>query len=230
MATFPAKTNYAAGDILTAAQMVDIGNAINDLLPDAKGSLTTVSNATTTVNLPVGANNTYLIADSTETGGLKYTSSRWVTLASGSLSGTEVSLSGFSSAYNTLRLEIYEPQTATSSVDVSIRFNSNSGTLYEGCAISSLTTSVTNVASQTFIEPMFNGEPCPTGANTYSMFIEIDRYNDVARKFIKGMWNQTDNVWIGGHNFNATAAITSIQIRLNGTATFNGGTYVLRGI
>lgn len=31
MATFPAKTNYAAGDVLTAAQMVDIGDQINAL-------------------------------------------------------------------------------------------------------------------------------------------------------------------------------------------------------
>jgi hypothetical protein len=62
------------------------------------------------------------------------------------------------------------------------------------------------------------------------MFIEIDNYSETIRKFIRGMWNQTDNVVTGGHCFNAVAAITSIQMRLDGTATFNGGTYVLRGI
>lgn len=31
MATWPAKTNYATGDVLTAAQMQDIGNALNSL-------------------------------------------------------------------------------------------------------------------------------------------------------------------------------------------------------
>lgn len=72
MPTFPAKTNYAAGDILTAAQMVDVGNAINDLLPDAKGSLTTVSNATTAANLAVGNNGDTLLADSATSTGLRW--------------------------------------------------------------------------------------------------------------------------------------------------------------
>ncbi len=204
--------------------------AIQPTIFDAKADLLTATAADTPARLAVGANNTFIIADSSETTGLRYTTSRWTSLASGSLSGTEVSLSGFSTAFDTLRLEIYSPQTATASVDVSIRFNSNAGNVYESCAITSLGTTVLNVASASVLEPMFNQEPCPTSAQTYSMFIEINRYNDAVRKFIKGMWNQTDNVVFGAHNFNDTTAITSIQIRLNGTATFNGGTYVLRGI
>lgn len=197
---------------------------------DAKGDLVAGTGADTFSRLAAGTNGFILQTDSSAGTGLSYVGRRWYTLASGSLSGTEVSLTSLSTAYQTLRLEIYSPQTATGSVPVSIRFNSNSGNVYEGCAITSLGTSVLNYASGSALLPMFGQENCPTSAGTYSMFIEVDVYNDTVRKFIRGMWNQTDNVVTGGHCFNSTTAITSVQIRLDGTATFNGGTYVLRGI
>jgi len=193
-----------------------------------KGDLYTYS--TTDARLPVGTNGFLLQADSTAATGLSYTGSRWSTLASGSLTGTEVSLSSFSSSYQTLRLEIIGPQTATGGVHFGVRFNSNTGNVYEGAAITSLQTSVTNYASRSTLLPMFENETCPTGSNTYSMYVEIDNYSQSIRKFIRGMWNQSDNGWTGVHAFNSTTAVTSIQMRLDGTATFNGGTYVLRGI
>jgi len=186
--------------------------------------------STADARVPVGTNGFLLQADSTAATGLSYTGSRWATLASGSLSGTEVSLGSFSQAYQTLRLEIIGPQSATGGVYVTVRFNSVSTTIYEGAAISSNNVAVTNYFGKTGVYPMFENEAVPTSANTYDMFVEIDNYSQSIRKFIRGMWNQTDNVWVGGHNFNNTTAITTIQIRLDGSATFNGGTYVLRGI
>ena len=186
--------------------------------------------STADARVPVGTNGFLLQADSTAATGLSYTGSRWATLATGTLSGTEVSLGSFSQAYQTLRLEIIGPQSATGGVHVTVRFNSNSGTIYEGTAIASHITSVTNYFGKTGVYPMFENETVPTSANTYSMFVEIDNYSLTQRKFLRGQWNQTDNVWIGGHAFNNTTAITTIQMRLDGSATFNGGTYVLRGI
>lgn len=193
-----------------------------------KGDLYTYSTAD--ARLAVGTNGFLLQADSTAATGLSYVGRRWATLATGTLSGTEVSLGSFSSAYQTLRLEIVGPQSATGGVHVTVRANSVSTSSYEGAALNSNSTSVTNYSPKTGFYPMFENETVPTSANTYSMFIEIDNYNDTMRKFIRGMWNQTDNVWLGGHNFNNTTAITTLQMRLDGSATFNGGTYVLRGI
>jgi hypothetical protein len=186
--------------------------------------------STADARVPVGTNGFLLQADSTAATGLSYTGSRWATLASGSLSGTEVSIGSFSSSYQTLRLEIIGPQSATGGVHVTVRANSVSTSSYEGAALNSNSTSVTNYSPKTGFYPMFENETVPTSSNTYSMYIEIDNYTQTMRKFIRGMWNQSDNVWLGGHNFNSTTAITSLQIRLDGTATFNGGTYVLRGI
>ena len=153
----------------------------------------------------------------------------WTTLASGSLSGTEVSLTGFTSTLTALRLEIYSAQTATATQPLLVRFNSNSSSVYESCAIYSNSTSVWNTSSATALDAMFGVDNIPTGANTYDSCITIFNYNETARKFIEMQWNQSDNPWGGYVNFNSTTAITSIQIRMNGTATFSAGTYVLRG-
>ena len=72
-------------------------------------------------------------------------------------------------------------------------------------------------------------EAIPTVSNTYSACLTVFNYNETARKFIQMQWNQSDNPWGGFGNFNSTTAITSVQIRMNGTATFSAGTYVLRG-
>jgi hypothetical protein len=73
MATgFPTKANWAAGDVLTASQMDDLAGTVNLLNPTAKGNLITASGANTPALLSVGANNTVLQADSTQTTGLKY--------------------------------------------------------------------------------------------------------------------------------------------------------------
>jgi hypothetical protein len=186
--------------------------------------------STLDARVPVGANNFLLQADSTAATGLSYTASRYATLASGNLSGTEISIGSFSSGYQMLRLEIVAPQSATGGTYLTVRFNSNSGTLYEGVAISSHQTVITTYSGKTGVFPMFENETVPTTSVSNSMFIEIDNYSLTQRKTIRGQWNQTDNAWVGAHGFNNTTAITSIQIRLDGTATFNGGTYALRGI
>jgi len=78
MPTFPAKINYASGDILTAVQMIDVGNGLNDLLPDAKGSLTTVSAANTPAQLTVGNSGETLVANSAATTGLSWSGANQV--------------------------------------------------------------------------------------------------------------------------------------------------------
>jgi hypothetical protein len=201
----------------------------NDTNPlTTKGDLYGYS--TTNARVAVGTNGHILQADSSAATGLSYVGRRWYTLASGSLTGTEVSLTSLSTAYQTLRLEIYSPQTAAGSQPLNIRFNSNSSNVYEGVAMSSLYTDTVIYGSRSAISPMFTTEDTPTSAGTYSMYIEVDCYNDTVRKFIRGGWNQSDNAWFGAHNFNSTTAITSMQIRMDGSATFTGGTYVLRGI
>ena len=98
MATgFPVKANYATGDVLTAANMNDLAGTLNYLDPTAKGDLFPASDASTLTRLAVGANDTLLVADSTQTTGIKWQGTRtsftpsWTnfTLGNGSLNYAE---------------------------------------------------------------------------------------------------------------------------------------------
>ena len=73
MATgFPTKANWAAGDILTAAQMDDLAGTVNLLNPTAKGGLISASAANTPAVLTVGSDGQTLVADSSTSTGLRY--------------------------------------------------------------------------------------------------------------------------------------------------------------
>jgi hypothetical protein len=71
-AGFPVKSNYVAGDVLTAADMVDLASTLNYLDPTAKGDLFPASSGTALTRLAVGANDTVLTADSSTATGLKW--------------------------------------------------------------------------------------------------------------------------------------------------------------
>jgi hypothetical protein len=70
---FPVKANYASGDILTAAQMNDLSGTLNYMDPTAKGDLFPASSGTALTRLAVGSNGETLVADSSQTTGLRYT-------------------------------------------------------------------------------------------------------------------------------------------------------------
>lgn len=95
-AGFPVKQNYAAGDVLTAAQMNDLSSTLNYLDPTAKGDLFPASSGTALTRLAVGANNAFLKADSTAATGMVWDNSAWtsytpatanMTVGNGTLTG-----------------------------------------------------------------------------------------------------------------------------------------------
>jgi hypothetical protein len=69
---FPAKVNFATGDVLTAAQMNDVTGTLNLLNPAAKGTMFAASAANTPLGVSVGTNGQVLTADSTVSAGVKW--------------------------------------------------------------------------------------------------------------------------------------------------------------
>lgn len=115
-AGFPAKADYATGDVLTAANMNDLSGTVNLINPSAKGDLYAGSAANTYTKLSVGANNTVLTADSSTATGLK-----WGTVASGgmtllsttSLTGATTTISSIDQTYTNLVIVTYGVTNAT---------------------------------------------------------------------------------------------------------------------
>ena len=73
-AGFPVKANYATGDVLSATNMNDLSGTVNLINPTAKGDLYAGSAANTYTKLAVGNNGETLVADSSTSTGLRYTS------------------------------------------------------------------------------------------------------------------------------------------------------------
>jgi len=76
---FPAKTNFATGDVLTATNMNDVTGTLNLLNPSAKGTMFAASAANTPLAVSVGTDGQILTADAASSAGVK-----WATPASGS--------------------------------------------------------------------------------------------------------------------------------------------------
>ena len=69
---FPAKTNFATGEVLTATNMNDITGTLNLLNPSAKGTIFSASAANTPAAVAVGANNRVLLANSAAAAGVEW--------------------------------------------------------------------------------------------------------------------------------------------------------------
>ena len=100
---------------------------------DAKGDLVAGTGADTFAKLTVGANDTVLTADSTTATGLKWAtpaSGGMTLLASGSFSGSSVTVSSISGAYNNLYVVVRNYKPATNDIYARIRLNGDTGTNY----------------------------------------------------------------------------------------------------
>jgi hypothetical protein len=201
-----------------------------------KGDLYTFS--TTDARLPVGANDTVLTADSSTATGLKWATSAgggMTSIASGTLSGTSVSLTSIPGTYNDLVLRIFAFNSDTDDKSVKITLNSATGAndYVRGLAFSGTEASAggnpdlvvlsgTDDAVLTnFIELRL---PSYADSSTYQLIniqsFGADPSTTTSLKYI----NNAMGI------YRATAAITSIQIFQTDLPSFTGGTYVLYGV
>lgn len=102
-AGFPVKQNYAAGDILTAAQMNDLSSTLNYLDPTAKGDLFPASSGTALTRLAVGSDYAFLQADSAQSTGLVWNNAAWTSFTPVVTAGTG-SITSYTSAGNYIRV------------------------------------------------------------------------------------------------------------------------------
>lgn len=249
--TTPADTDLVkdgAAAIRTLGSSIDTtvfsnaGAAIAKTIVDAKGDIIAATAADTVARLAVGANDTVLTADSSTATGLKWSapaSGGMTILASGSLSGTAVTLSSISASYINLSLVVRD-YYADSAERINIRFNNDTTSnlhMNQGFYLNydgNQNTLYKNVGSRLEVTAI---APRASDENNY---LELNVFDYANTSSVKMGEIHNSYVWTTGgttnriqdlqkFTYNSTSAINRIDIGANG-ATFSGGTYILYGV
>ena len=209
----------------------DLANgAIAKSIVDAKGDLIAATAADTVSRLAVGANDTVLTADSTAATGMKWATvsgGGMTQLASGSLSGSSITLSSISQSYKDLQLVI-RGFYANANANFLINVNASTGQ-----------STVTNSYDTSNQDP--GNDDMYITANFYNpnsaSFIEIG-ICDYAASHAKKVTSSYVSVDAGGTYWNignrqglykASTAVSSLVLKPS-TGSFSSGTYVLYGV
>jgi hypothetical protein len=219
---------------MTVGRIPSIEGGIQPTIFDAKADLLTATAADTPARLAVGANDTVLTADSTTATGLKWaapSSGSQTSIASGSLTGSSVTLSSIVGTYRDLKLVVtnFRP---SSDLKLMMRWN--------GATTGYKATPGTYTASTNFADTELFISTTSDSGNTSQALIVVDipEYaNTVAFKTMtytslvnnettnaNGAWEQNAGLYI------STSAITSITLLPQAGGTFTTGNYVLYGV
>lgn len=208
---WPTKTDFVDGDVLTAAQVNNIGTNLN------------VFNPTSATNGQVWvANGSGSGAYATPVSG------GWTLINSGTMSGTSITSSTFSD-YRQLHLDLVGV-TVSGATPVGVRLNGLSTSIYARLVIQPTSASAWTNDLSTGDTYTSLGNPVDTV--TYS----VDIYNASqanAMKNIVSVMTTTNASWnrkIGFGQASIAAALTSVTILTVGGPTFTAGNYYFYGL
>jgi len=214
-------------------------SAINPTIVDAKGDIIAATAADTVARLAVGANGTVLTAASGQATGLQWatpSAGGMTSIASGSLSGASVVLSGIPATYNQIFLELKNCHPTANGYSVQVTVTGQTSG-YVGVKLINSNGTISTGAQPTAEITGFILEAIKNDANEYAYgSVLCTNYADTtAKKFfqVQGTVKQYTNTFLRGWAVSElnypTSAISSLTIETSGT-TFAGGTYVLWGI
>lgn len=227
------------GQVLAKASNTDLDFTWSSVDPltilDAKGDLITATAADTPARLAVGTNGQVLAANSSTATGLEWqtiSGGGMTSLATGSLSGASVTLSGISSSYLNLRLVIRNYKPATDGTFLKLRLNGVSTATYYYVDQNS-------VGNSGFVDTAIGFGAAGADNTTANGLHIIDIYdytNTSTWKIVEGISVTNNATTATNFNYerstglhNQTAAISSITL-LNNSGNFTSGDYILYGV
>jgi hypothetical protein len=230
--TTPADTDLVkdgASAIRTLGTSVD--TTVKALSPGTtSGDLDYYTAATTKARIGIGTNGQVLTSNGSVPSWSTPTAGGLTQLATGTLSGVEVSLTSISQAYKDLLLIISGPYVNTATY-LAIRINNVTTASYTNTNVKSDSATPSNSGGLASFQLNTGTSNLSTSVQTYQSTLQISNYSFAGYKTYN-FTMATDAQSASGPGWAPTnAAVTSIQIRTgNGTSTFTGGTYKLFGV
>jgi hypothetical protein len=226
------------GTAIDNTVFTNAGAAIAKTIVDAKGDIIAATAADTVSRLAVGANDTVLTADSTAATGLKWAapaSGGMTQLASGSLTGSSVTISSINQTYRNLQVVISNVYMTTAST-LRFQFNSLTGSFYYQSALMPGSATVTTSSTSAGILSLNNNIDTAARGGT-SVINCLDYANTGTNK----MFNYQTQFWQAGYSNGSygffsyqesagavIGALNSITLATSGT--FSSGSYILYGV
>ena len=226
------------GQVLSKASNTDLDFSWTSVDPltilDAKGDLISATAADTPARLASsGVNGDVLTVDTSTSTGLKWaavSAGGMTQIATGTLSGTSVTISSIPTTYKDLQLVIRDVYVNTGT-RLGLRWNGITTSTYDYQWVGD--TAVTN--SNDNAVAWATQKDLPTSdSNTFMTFTVVDYANTATMKLFNGVVRTgaaQDQIALVTLSNNDTAAVTSITITTQTlTPTFSGGTYILYGV
>jgi hypothetical protein len=149
-------------------------------------------------------------------------------LSTTSLSGTSTTISSISGSYTNLMIIGKDVDTGTTSANINLRFNGDSGSNYRNVGYTGGgTTNVVMMNSNTFVP----GTDIRTGGDPGNFVMNIYRYTDTSKIQGNLAWdlNAADTERFAGRSdfrYNASAAITSFTVTNSNSQSMTGTIYI----
>jgi hypothetical protein len=180
------------------------------------------------VRVPVGTAGQVLASDGDTVEWITPAAGGWEQLATGSITGASVSLTGISQAYKQLVLRLLDYSVSGSTIDVGIQIDG----VTSGYSTTAMATNVTTLSRVVRNYIWTNTAAYTTTTNQTAQFLFDNYTTSSSEKLITFI--AVDDVTaraISGIAFAPTKnAITQIDIVNNGGGTFDDGTYILFGV
>jgi hypothetical protein len=206
---------------------------------DAKGDLIAGTGADAFSRLAIGSNNQVLTADSAASTGMKWAtpaSGGMTVLATGTLSGSSITISSIDQGYKNLQLVLEKCLPSGSGEGPIIRFNGDTGTNYYRT-----TSTVVNLVTWNETQLRLGGVQDNGTSQSLAVCDILDYANTTTWKMARNMTIQNRNGTPTSFDINNTqalfwyasngaSAITSIEIKTDTSAGFTSGTYILYGV